>query len=549
MNQSWWKEAVIYQIYPRSFKDSNGDGIGDLEGITQKLDYLADLGVDMLWLGPIYESPNDDNGYDISNYCRIMPEFGDMNDFDRLLREAHKRSLKIMLDLVVNHTSDEHHWFQESKMSADNPYSDFYYWKPEPPNNWLSFFGGPAWTYDETRGAYYLHLFSKKQPDLNWENPAVRQAIYKVMRFWLDKGIDGFRMDVIPFISKRLDFPDADFSDFTKVVETQYANGPRLHEFLQEMHEKVLRNYDVATVGEAPGVTTKLAPLYVAEDRKELNMIFHFGHMFMDWGPGGRFDVGAWKLSDFKKVFKEWDTALAGKGWNSIFLDNHDFPRMVSRWGNDGPFRLPSAKLLATLILSLRGTPSIYQGSELGMTNVQFSSIKDFRDIEILNAWEELVEKGGDEVSFIQAGNKQGRDNARTPMHWNEKANAGFTSADSAWINLNPNYLDINADRSEADPDSILNYYKALLKLRKKHPGLIYGGIEFLALESEKLFCYFRTYQNEKYWIGLNFSEETIETFPYPSEKTGNRLIGNYPKPSNLSAPLRPWEARIIQLE
>ena len=375
MKRTWWKESVIYQIYPRSFKDSNGDGIGDLRGIIEQLDYLKNLGVDILWLSPIYQSPNDDNGYDISDYYSIMEEFGTMQDFDEMLSGIHDRGMKLVMDLVVNHTSDEHYWFQESRKSKDNPYRDYYFWRPEKPNNWQSFFTGDAWEYDAQTGEYYLHLFTKKQPDLNWENLIVRQEIYKMMRWWLDKGVDGFRMDVIPLISKRLDFPDADFSDFAKVVEEIYANGPRLHEFLKEMYREVLGDYDIMTVGEAPGVSPEQARLYVGESRKELNMIFHFGHMFLDWGGEGKFELSDWNLREFKNVFTTWHNAMAEEGWVSIFLDNHDFPRMVSRWGNDKEYHQESARLLAILILTLRGTPTIYQGSEIGMTNVAFESL------------------------------------------------------------------------------------------------------------------------------------------------------------------------------
>ena len=358
MTRTWWKESVIYQIYPRSFNDSNGDGIGDLKGIIQKLDYLKELGVDILWISPIYKSPNDDNGYDISDYYNIMDEFGTMDDFDELLEAIHARGMKLLMDLVVNHTSDEHYWFQESRKSKDNPYRDYYYWQPEKPNNWQSFFTGDAWELDPQTGEYYLHLFTKKQPDLNWENPKVRQEVYKLMRWWLDKGVDGFRMDVIPLISKRLDFPDADFSNFAKVVEEVYANGPRLHEFLHEMYQEVCSKYDVMTVGEAPGVPSDLGNLYVGESRKELNMIFHFGHMFLDWGGEGKFELSDWSLKEFKNVFTTWHNALGEEGWVSIYLDNHDFPRLLSRWGNDKEYYNESARLLAILILSLRGTPN-----------------------------------------------------------------------------------------------------------------------------------------------------------------------------------------------
>ena len=376
MNKVWWKESVVYQIYPRSFKDANNDGIGDLKGIVQKIDYIRNLGVDVIWLCPIYKSPNDDNGYDISDYTDIMAEFGTMDDFDELLKAAHDRGLKIIMDLVVNHTSDEHPWFLASRKSKDNPYRDYYYWRKgsngSAPNNWQSFFKGSAWEPDKNSEEYYLHLFSKKQPDLNWENPAVRQEVHNLMKFWLDKGIDGFRMDVIPLISKNIHFPDTDYKKFYDVIEHVYANGPRVHEFLREMHEKVLSKYDIMTVGEGPGVTPDNANLYVGCNRKELNMIFHFGHLYLGSGKNGKYDVAPWNLQEFKNIFNIWDKALAGDGWNSIFLGNHDFSRIVSRFGNDVQYRKESAKLLAMLLLSMRGTVFLYQGDEIGMTNVAF---------------------------------------------------------------------------------------------------------------------------------------------------------------------------------
>lgn len=545
MTKTWWKEAVIYQIYPRSFKDSNGDGIGDLGGIIEKLDYLAELGVDLLWLSPIYQSPNDDNGYDISDYRDIMTEFGNMAQFDEMLEGIHQRGMKLMMDLVVNHSSDEHHWFQESRKGPDNPYRDYYIWRKEKPVRWPSFFGGEAWEYDELSGEYYLHLFSKKQPDLNWENPKVREEVYAMMRFWLDKGVDGFRMDVIPFISKRLNWPEVDWHNFPKIVEEVYANGPRLHEFLQEMNREALAPYDVTTVGEAPGVPSALGNLYVGESRKELDMIFHFGHMFLDWGPGGKFDLTDWDLKDFKGVFNEWYTALGEEGWVSIFLDNHDFPRLVSRWGNDSQYREQSAKLLAILLLSLRGTPSIYQGSEIGMTNVAFPSIDDYRDLETLNAWREAKEKGEDLDQLLLAVHKQGRDNVRTPIHWDDSPQAGFTTAAEPWIKVNPNYPEINAAAVLTNPDSIFYFYQKLLRLRKQYLTWVYGAYEMIDGNHPQLYAYRRWDQDGEFYFYLNFSETELTELPGPPVEEMELIIGNYP--DHEYAHLRAWEARVYR--
>ncbi len=544
MQHSWWKEAVIYQIYPRSFKDSNGDGIGDLRGIIEKLDYIQELGVDVIWLCPVYRSPNDDNGYDISDYYGIMDVFGSMADFNELLAGIHARGMKLLMDLVVNHTSDEHSWFQESRKSPDNPYRDYYFWKPRKPNNWQSFFGGAAWEPDETTGAYYLHLFTRKQPDLNWENPKVRQEVYRLMRFWLDKGVDGFRMDVIPLISKRLDFPDADFSNFNRVIEEVYANGPRVHEFLQEMHREVMQHYDMMTVGEGVGITPEKANLYVGEDRQELNMIFHFGHMFIDHGPGGKFDIVDFDLNDFKAVFTEWHQAVGERGWTNIYLDNHDFPRMVSRFGDDGKYRVESAKVLATLLLTLRGTPCIYQGSEIGMTNVAFDSFDDYRDVETLNALREYRAAGKDESELLEAVHRQGRDNVRTPIQWDDSPNAGFTSG-TPWLRLNPNYREINVEAARQDPDSIFYFYRRLLRYRRAHPTLIYGDYEVIDRGSNRLYAYRRWDENGEYYIFLNFSSETLVKLPFPTDKELLLEISNYPKEKVTDPALNPWEARI----
>ena len=546
MTQSWWKEAVIYQIYPRSFNDSNGDGIGDIKGITEKLDYLAKLGVDVLWLSPIFKSPNDDNGYDVSDYCDIMDEFGTMDDFDELLEKAHSKGLKIILDLVVNHSSDEHKWFQASRKSADNPYSDYYIWKKEKPNNWQSFFGGDAWEYDEERGAYFLHLFTKKQPDLNWENPKLRQEVYDLMRFWFDKGIDGFRMDVIPLISKRLDYPDAESDDFTEVIRTLYANGPRLHEFLKEMNQEVSSKYDVMTVGEGIGVTKENCLNYVGEDREELNMLYHFDHMFLDNRNGNRFDPVPWKLSDFKRVFREWHEVLGEKGWINIFLDNHDFPRMVSRFGNDSTYRVEAAKLIATLLLSLRGTPCIYQGSEIGMTNVAFPSLEDYDDVEIKNNQAIWEAEGRDMEEFLRQVQANGRDNARTPVQWNSSPNGGFTSG-TPWLKVNPNYNSINVQAALEDSNSIFYYYQKMLGIRKEHKTLVYGDYTEYYVDNESLYIYQRSDENGTYLVVQNWTDETQEV-SLEADNLKNILIANYPEPLN-EKQLRPWEARIYKLK
>lgn len=547
MNTNWWKEQVIYQIYPRSFKDSNGDGIGDLGGIIEKLDYLQKLGVDILWLSPVYQSPNDDNGYDISDYYNIMDEFGTMSDFDELLAGVHARGMKLLMDLVVNHTSDEHKWFEESRKSKDNPYRDYYHWLPaengKPPTNWRSFFAGSTWEYDEATEEYYLHLFTKKQPDLNWENPKVREEIYKLMRFWLDKGVDGFRMDVISVISKRFPLADAKSEDFNVIINDVYANGPRMHEFLQEMNREVMGKYDVMTVGEGPGIDEKVVLDYVGKDRAELNMVFHFGHMFMDHGPGGRFDVVEKNFIDFKKVFTDWDKAIGEDGWINIFLDNHDFPRIVSRWGNDGIYREASAKLFAMLLLSMRGTPCLYQGTEIGMTNVAFDKIEDYRDVEIHNFYKQAKTSGADMDTFLKAVHVNGRDNVRTPMHWNNSPEAGFTDGEP-WIKVNPNYPEINVAAALDDPNSVFYFYQKMLKFRKAHPTLIYGSYQDLMPEHELLFCYARQDAAHTYYIIFNFSEKEVE---FDWTEPVELLIGNYQTVKGKDNRLQPWEGRIVK--
>lgn len=550
MEKKWWKECVVYQIYPRSFKDSNGDGIGDLKGIIEKLDYLNYLGIDVIWLSPVYKSPNDDNGYDISDYQNIMDEFGTMKDFDELLRECDKRNIKIMMDLVVNHTSDEHSWFMESKKSKDNEYRDYYVWKDgingQPPNNWGSVFSGPAWQYDEETHMYYLHLFSKKQPDLNWENPKLRNEIYSMMKWWLDKGVDGFRMDVINFISKDQNFPNGENGDFGPYA----MNGPRIHEFLKEMREVVLKEKDLITVGEMPGVTVEQGNLYTGKDRDELNMVFQFEHMDIGNGEFGKWHKNSFKLTELKRIMTKWQKGLENNGWNSLYWNNHDQPRVVSRFGDDKKYWNKSAKMLATCLHMMQGTPYIYQGEEIGMTNVAFEKLSDYKDIEILNAYEDLVvKKGRSHEEMMQGIYDRGRDNARTPMQWNDSENGGFTLG-TPWIKVNPNYKSINVEEEINNEDSILNYYKKLIKIRKDNEIVVYGKYDLLLEESEEIYSYMRTLNNERLLVICSFSKEET-TFNLPSEVEYNSkklLIGNYDvcideQLENIK--LRPYECRV----
>ena len=511
-DRSWWKEGVVYQIYPRSFKDSNADGVGDLPGIIEKLDYIHSLGVDIIWLCPVYPSPNDDNGYDISDYRGIMPEFGSMQDFDRLLDGVHERGMKLVMDLVANHSSDEHAWFVESRSSVDSQYRDYYHWrsgKDGPPNDWPSFFGGDAWEYDEPSGQYYLHLFTRKQPDLNWENPKVRKEIYDIIRFWFEKGVDGFRMDVISVISKDMDYPNANTDDFGAIIENNYANGGRIHEFLQEMNKEVLSKYDIMTVGEGPGITLDNALNYVGKDRQELNMIFHFDHMFMDCGPGGKYDPVPIDFIRFKKIFSDWDQLLADRGWGSIFLGNHDFSRLVSKFGNDGNHWKESAKLFAALLLTLRGTVYIYQGDEIGMTNVAFPSISDYNDVETLGNYKEAMERGEDMEAFMELVHLQSRDNARTPIQWSDSVNAGFSTT-TPWLGINPNYKTINVADQESDPESVLNFYRHMVAFRKANKTLVYGHYQCVDPGHQQVYAYRRWDEDAEFFIAHNMSDLPI---------------------------------------
>ncbi|MGZ3304529.1 MAG: alpha-glucosidase, partial [Asticcacaulis sp.] len=507
--RQWWKEAVVYQVYPRAFMDSNGDGIGDLRGLIGKIEYIKGLGVDVVWLSPHFDSPNADNGYDIRDYRKVMAAFGTMSDFDELLAALHEAGIRLIIDLVVNHTSDEHPWFVESRKSRDNPYRDYYIWRPgghTPPNNWTSIFTGPAWRKDEATGDYYLHLFAAKQPGLNWDNPAVRTEVYDLMRFWLDKGVDGFRMDVIPFISKDPAFPDLPPEHRVR-PQFVYANGPKVHDYLQEMRRKALAAYDVMTVGEAFGVTLEQTPALVDERRGELDMVFQFDCVAIDRGPDGRWRP--WTLPEFKAIFSRHEAAFDGHCWPTVFFSNHDNPRIVSRYGDDSEaWRAASAKLMATLLLTMKGTPFIYQGDELGMTNYPFTDISQFDDLWTKNAWAAEVETGRiSAADFLANQMKVSRDHARTPMQWTAGRNGGFTTG-KPWLVVNPNTDRINAEAALANPDSIYHYYAALIALRRSHPILVYGDFTDLAPADPRLFAYERTMDGETLRILLNFSAD-----------------------------------------
>lgn len=555
MDKKWWKSSVVYQIYPRSFCDSNADGIGDINGIRSKLWYLKELGIDVIWLSPVYQSPNDDMGYDISDYRVIMKEFGTMEDYDHMLEEAHSLGIKIMMDLVVNHTSDEHAWFVESRKSKDNPYRDFYIWRDgkegKEPNNWGSCFGGSAWKYDEATDQYYLHLFSQKQPDLNWENDSVRKSVFDMMTWWCEKGIDGFRMDVISLISKVPELPDgpvgkSGYGDFGPYC----ANGPRVHEFLQEMNREVLSKYDLITVGECSGVTIEEAKKYASSSGDELNMVFQFEHMDLDGGESFKWNHRKIKLSELKVVMSKWQTELSGKAWNSLYWCNHDQPRMLSRMGNDSPkYREVSAKMLATCLHMMQGTPYIYQGEELGMTNYPFTSLEEFRDIESINAYHELTEKGIlSPKEMFEYISYKGRDNARTPMQWDDSEQAGFTTG-APWIAVNPNYKEINAKEQVERADSVFHYYQKLIALRKQYDIIVYGDYELLLPDSEEIYSYIRTYGEQKLLVICNFTEKEIsyEMLEALKGRNGEILISNYRRDAiHDSMALAPYESMAV---
>ncbi|MBS1796343.1 MAG: alpha-glucosidase [Acidobacteria bacterium] len=550
--RKWWKEAVVYQIYPRSFKDSNGDGVGDLRGIIQKLDYIKSLGIDVVWLNPIFASPNDDNGYDISDYRAIMKEFGTMKDFDELLAGMHKRGIRLVLDLVANHSSDEHRWFQESRKSRDNPYRDYYHWWPAekgtPPKR-VSFFdeNGDGWRYDAPTNSYYLHYFSRKQPDLNWENPKVRQEIYSMLRFWFDKGVDGFRMDVIHFISKDPSYPPipAEFGgDWGKF----YGSGPRRHEYIQEMNREVLSKYDVMTIGEA-GVGMQDAHNFVDADRKELNMIYHFEGVGLGYLPNSKkiIDPAGWKLTDFKNVYTRWDASFAEKGWNTVYLGNHDQPRMLTRWGSDAPeWREVSSKLLTTFLLTQRATPYYYFGDELGMSNIKFDRIEDYRDIESINWYKQIKEAGGDLRQFLESQKIAARDNSRTPFQWDATTNAGFTSG-TPWLKVNPNYKTINVAAEEKNANSPLNYFRRLARFRKANPVLIYGKYTLVDAPNESVYAYTRELDGRKLLVLLNFKDREASADTGFDLSRAKVLFGNYPNFSK-DGRLKPYQAVILEL-
>lgn len=537
----WWQEVVVYQIYPRSFKDSNGDGIGDLPGIIEKLDYLEKLGIGAIWLSPVYQSPNDDNGYDISDYEAIMTEFGTMEDMDCLIAEAKKRNIRIIMDLVVNHTSDEHAWFVEARKSKDNPYRDYYVWADPTkdggvPNGLRSAFSGSAWQLDEATGQYYLHLFSKKQPDLNWQNEKVRQAVYQMMNFWIDKGIGGFRMDVIDLIGK---VPEKEIT----------GNGPRLHEFLQEMNQATFGKHDLLTVGETWGATPEIAKLYSNPERHELSMVFQFEHIGLDQQEGGeKWDLAPVDLGKLKQIFAKWQTELDNQGWNSLFWNNHDLPRMISRWGNDGQYRVESAKMLAILLHMQKGTPYIYQGEEIGMTNTAIADISQAKDIETINMYHERLANGYAKEDIIHSINVKGRDNARRPVQWNNHAFAGFSTV-QPWIAVNDNYEKINVEQALADPDSIFYNYQKLIALRKANPIMIWGDFELVDTQ-EEVFAYLRKYQGETWLVVTNFSNEAHD-FKYDNAKAKEIVIENMPVQLSecLDLTLKPWQAFVVKLE
>ena len=542
MERKWWHSSVVYQIYPRSFNDSNGDGIGDINGIREKLDYLKELGIDVIWLSPVYKSPNDDNGYDISDYCDIMDEFGTMDDMEKLLKEANEKGIKILMDLVVNHTSDEHKWFIEAKKSKDNKFRDYYIWRDpvngHEPNNLGSCFSGSAWQYDESTDQYYLHLFSKKQPDLNWENENVRNEVYKMMNFWIDKGIGGFRMDVIDLIGK---VPD----------EMITGNGPKLHDYLQEMNKAALEGHDLLTVGETWGATPEIAKLYSNPKRKELSMVFQFEHIGLDQIEGKeKWDVKPLDLLDLKKVLSKWQTELEGEGWNSLFWNNHDLPRIVSRWGNDRESRVESAKMLATLLHGMKGTPYIYQGEELGMTNVRFEDINEYNDIETLNMYKDRISKGYSHDEIMASIYAKGRDNARTPMQWDSTENAGFTTG-KPWLKVNKNYKFINAEDCLQDKDSIFYHYKKLIDIRKHNDTIIYGDYKLLLPEDKNIFAYSRELNGDKIVVVCNFYHNEANLNFKEDFNNVEILLSNYKDSSILmkDLKLRPYEAIMYRVK
>jgi oligo-1,6-glucosidase len=567
VNAPWWQSAVVYQIWPRSFADSDGDGVGDLPGIEQRLDHLSALGVDVVWLSPVYRSPWDDGGYDISDYTDVDPTFGTLADLDRLVEALHARGMRLLMDLVVNHTSDEHPWFVESRSSLHNPKRDWYWWREarpghapgQPgaePTNWRSFFSTPTWTFDEVTGQYYLHLFSRRQPDLNWENPQVRQAVYTMMRWWLDRGVDGFRMDVINMISKRPDLPDGWVPPGERLGYgyEYFLNGPRIHEFLQEMHREVLdgRSGEFLFVGEMPGVSVDQARRYTDPARREVDMVFAFDHVGLGCGPGGKYDLVPFALTDLKAVFGAWQQGLADVGWNSLYWDNHDQPRVVSRFGDDGPHRERSAKALATLLHLQRGTPYVYQGDELGMTNADFDAVEQFVDIEGRNWAAEALASGRDPAEVLAALRARARDNARTPMQWDAGPSAGFTTG-TPWLPVNANHVTINAAQQRRDPRSVFHHYRRLIELRHTHPVVVSGDVTMLLPRDEQVYAYVRRLGDVALLVLVNAcGEPAVATVPDAAGWAEAELLLGGPDPALPPAPtgagigLQPWESRVL---
>lgn len=556
MNQTWWEKAVVYQIYPKSFNDTTGNGVGDIQGIVEKLDYLHELGVDVIWLTPIYASPQRDNGYDISDYFSIHPEYGTMEDFDVLLSEAHKKDIKVIMDIVVNHTSTEHEWFKQAASSKDNPYRNYYIWKDgkedgSAPNNWQSKFGGNAWQYDEKTGQYYLHLFDVTQADLNWENEEVRHKIYEMMNFWFEKGVDGFRLDVINLISKNQQFPDDNVGDGRRF----YTDGPRVHEFIHEMNKEVFSKYDSMTVGEMSSTTLEHCIQYSNPTRKELSMTFNFHHLKVDYPNGEKWALGDMDFLSLKKILSDWQTGMnKGGGWNALFWCNHDQPRVVSRYGNDQKYHKESAKMLATVIHMMQGTPYIYQGEEFGMTDPKFDSIEDYRDVESINMFQLLKQAGKTEEEILEILRRKSRDNSRTPVQWNAEANAGFTTG-TPWINTARNYHEINAEAALKDSDSVFYHYQKLISLRKEYDIVTNGDYELLLPDHQQLFAYVRSNDNEKLIVVNNFYGEPI-SFELPDTLevegyTKTMLLSNYSdsKEDLENIELRPYESIVFYLK
>ncbi|RAK11876.1 oligo-1,6-glucosidase [Halanaerobium saccharolyticum] len=551
MNKKWWKEAVVYQVYPRSFKDSNNDGIGDLRGIIEKIDHLDQLGVDAVWLNPVYKSPNDDNGYDISDYQAIMDEFGTVEDLEELMELLHQRNIKLIMDLVLNHSSDEHQWFKESRQSKDNPYRDYYIWRDGknggPPNNWKAFFGGSAWKYDQKTDQYYLHLFSPKQPDLNWENPKVREEIYEMINWWLEKGVDGFRLDVINLISKDQRFPDGKKEGLAG--HEYFANGPRVHEFIKEMAANTFNKYEAMTVGETPFVDKEEAIKFVKEEREEFSMVIPFEHLEFDRKEGWD-KITDWDLTELKDLMSEWQYKLQeNNGWTSLYFCNHDQPRIVSRYGDDGKYRKESAKMLGTMLHTLRGTPFIYQGEEIGMTNISFDSLTDFDDIETRGYIKELQEKDQlTQKEILEIANYRTRDNARTPMHWNDSKYAGFSESEP-WLKMNSNYPEINVEKDLSSDDSVFKYYQKMISLRKKYPVFAYGKYDILLEADQNIYAYQRQGEQNNLLVLLNFSENDAD-YDLNDQleiKQAELILNNYQKEADfeLKSSLRPYEARV----